>query len=34
MFDTRKNATMPQVLAEIKHYLTKRFLESGIELSR
>jgi len=25
---------MPQVLAEIKPYLTERFLESGIELSR
>lgn len=26
MFDTRKKATMPQVLADIKPYLTKRFL--------
>lgn len=30
MFDTRKKATMPQVLAEIKPYLTKRFLSEPV----
>ena len=30
MFDTRKKATMPQVLADIKPYLTKRFLSEPV----
>ena len=30
MFDTRKKATMPQVLADIKLYLTKRFLSEPV----
>lgn len=28
MFDTRKKATMPQMMAGIKPYLTKRFLSA------
>ena len=30
MFDTRKKATMSQVLADIKLYLTKRFLSEPV----
>ena len=30
MFDTRKKATMSQVLADIKPYLTKRFLSEPV----
>lgn len=30
MSDTRKKATMPQVLADIKPYLTKRFLSEPV----
>ena len=30
MFDTRKKATMPQVLVDIKSYLTKRFLSAPV----
>lgn len=30
MFDTRKKATMPQVLADIEPYLTKRFLSEPV----
>ena len=30
MFDTRKKATMPQVMADIKPYLTKRFLSEPV----
>lgn len=30
MFDTRKKATMPQALADIKPYLTKRFLSAPV----
>ena len=30
MFDTRKKATMPQMLADIKSYLTKRFLSEPV----
>ena len=30
MFDTRKKATMPQMLADIKLYLTKRFLSEPV----
>ena len=33
MFDTRKKATMSQVLADIKPYLTKRFLSEPVTTS-